>query len=76
MTTVLGIKSNDGIIFASDTQATGVYKDVGVSKIFRINKSMGIGLAGYVRHINLLKREFQNIVGDSSFARVAIERKN
>ena len=55
MTTVIAIKCNEGIIIASDSQSTaGDTKDLMASKIFQVNKNIGIGCAGMVGHIDSL----------------------
>ena len=55
MTTVVAIKSSDGIILASDSQGTNnTIKDLEISKIFRINDSIGVGAAGDIGHIRVL----------------------
>jgi 20S proteasome alpha/beta subunit len=55
MTTVVAIKSSDGIILASDSQGTNnTMKDLEISKIFRINDSIGVGAAGDIGHIGVL----------------------
>jgi 20S proteasome alpha/beta subunit len=55
MTTVIGIKCKDAIVIASDSQATSeTIKDLQASKIFPINKSIGIGAAVDIGHITEL----------------------
>ena len=50
LTTVIGIKSVDGIVLASDSQySTGFTKDLCGSKIFKINRFTALGSSGQVR---------------------------
>ena len=64
MTTVLSIKSTDGIILASDSQGTSSKIKTIVKKVFKINNHMGIGTSGDSSQIELLvdelKQNFQN----------------
>lgn len=77
MTTVVGIKSNDGIVLASDSQATGeLIKDIGMSKIFRINASMGIGVSGIVGHIKILQQMFKQEFKSAQFETELDVRQN
>ena len=55
MTTVIAVKCNEGIIIASDSQSTaGDTKNLMTSKIFEVNKYVGIGCAGFIGHIDSL----------------------
>lgn len=55
MTTVIGIKSKDGIILASDSQYTvDKMKILDGSKIIQINNFVALGAAGYVSQMNIL----------------------
>jgi 20S proteasome alpha/beta subunit len=64
MTTVLSIKSKDGIILASDSQGTSSKIKTPIKKIFKINTHVGIGASGDSSQIELfvdeLKQSFQN----------------
>ncbi|HSA75116.1 MAG TPA: hypothetical protein VLE21_02900 [Candidatus Nitrosocosmicus sp.] len=64
MTTVLSIKSKDGIILASDSQGTSSKIKTPVKKVFKINNHVGIGASGDSSQIELfvdeLKQNFQN----------------
>lgn len=64
MTTVLAIKSKDGIILASDSQGTSSKIKTSVKKIFKINDRVGIGTSGDSSQIELfvdeIKQNFQN----------------
>jgi 20S proteasome alpha/beta subunit len=60
MTTVVAIKSSEGIILASDSQGTyNTMKDLEISKIFHINDSIGVGAAGDIGHIRVLIDELK-----------------
>jgi 20S proteasome alpha/beta subunit len=60
MTTVIGIKCTEGIVIASDSQATSeAIKDLQTSKIFPINNSMCVGAAGNIGHIRILTEELK-----------------
>lgn|GEM_PF-1286487 len=70
MTTVVGIKSVDGIILASDSQGTSSgdgMKDLEISKIFQINESIGVGAAGDVGQIRVLVDELKKHFERSKF---------
>ena len=64
MTTVLSIKSKDGVILASDSQGTSSKIKTPVKKVFKINNHVGIGASGDSSQIELfvdeLKQNFQN----------------
>jgi 20S proteasome alpha/beta subunit len=60
MTTVVAFKSSDGIILASDSQASNdTMKNLEVGKIFQINDSMGLAGAGDIGHISVLVDELK-----------------
>jgi len=51
----MGIKCNDEIILASDSQLTAEkMKTLGGSKIFKINNFVALGAAGIVSQMNML----------------------
>ena len=55
MTNVIGIKCNDEIILASDSQLTaGKMKTLDGSKIFKINNFVALGAAGIESQMNML----------------------
>jgi 20S proteasome alpha/beta subunit len=54
LTTVLGIKSNNGILLTSDSKVSNEYVKDRSSKIFRINKSIGVAVSGDLGHIKIL----------------------
>ncbi len=64
MTTVVCIKSNNGIVLASDSQGTSSKIKTTTKKLFKINNHMGIGTSGDSSQIELLvdelKQNFQN----------------
>ena len=64
MTTVLSIKSKDGVILASDSQGTSSKIKTTIKKVFKINNHVGIGASGDSSQIELfvdeLKQNFQN----------------
>lgn len=60
VTTVIGIKCIDGIVIASDSQASSeTRKDLETSKIFTINPSIGVGAAGSIGHIRVFVEELK-----------------
>jgi 20S proteasome alpha/beta subunit len=60
MTTIITIKWSNDIVIISDSQATSnSTKNTQVSKIFKINDSIGMGTAGDERHIRVLVNDFQ-----------------
>ena len=64
MTTVISIKSKDGIILASDSQGTTSKVKTTIKKIFNIDSHAGIGASGDSSRIELfvdeLKQNLQN----------------
>ncbi|MDN5846695.1 MAG: hypothetical protein L0H53_10530, partial [Candidatus Nitrosocosmicus sp.] len=65
MTTVIGIKCTDGIIIASDSQATSPsMKNMEESKIFKISDSICIGASGDIRHIKILVEKLKKDIGE------------
>jgi 20S proteasome alpha/beta subunit len=64
MTTVISLKSKDGIILASDSQGTSSKVKTTIKKVFKINSHAGIGASGDSSQIELfvdeLKQNFQN----------------
>lgn len=64
MTTVVCIKSNNGIVLASDSQGTTSKIKTTTKKLFKINNHVGIGASGDSSQIELLvdelKQNFQN----------------
>ena len=66
LTTVIGIKSKDGIILASDSQLTAErMKFLGGSKIFKINNFIALGSAGSVSQMNMLADALKQKLGEN-----------
>ena len=59
MTTVISIKSKDGIILASDSQGTLSKIKTTIKKVFKINNHAGIGSSGDSSHIELFADELR-----------------
>lgn len=70
MTTVISIKSKDGIILASDSQGTSSKIKTNIKKVFKINSYVGIGASGDSSQIELfveeLEQNFQNEIESES----------
>lgn len=70
MTTVIAIKSKDGIILASDNQGTSSKIKTAIKKVFKINSQIGIAASGDSSQIELfvdeLKSNFQNEIESES----------
>jgi 20S proteasome alpha/beta subunit len=64
MTTVLSIKSKDGIVLVSDSQGTASKIKLAMKKVFKINSHLGIAASGDSSQIELfveeLEQNFQN----------------
>ncbi len=64
MTTVISIKSKDGIVLASDSQGTSSKVKTTIKKVFKINSHAGMGASGDSSQIELfvdeLGRNLQN----------------
>ena len=64
MTTVISIKSKDGVILASDSQGTLSKMKTNIKKVFKINSYTCIGASGDSSQIELfvdeLRQNFQN----------------
>lgn len=62
LTTILAIKCPDGIVMASDSQATvrDKTKTLGVTKIFNVNNFMGVGGSGDADNVELFVK---NLIG-------------
>jgi 20S proteasome alpha/beta subunit len=64
LTTIAAIKCTDGIVMASDSQATvrdDKTKILGVTKIFNINNFMGVGGSGDADNVKLF---VENLIGE------------
>ena len=62
MTTILSIKSKDGIILASDSQGTASKIKLSIKKIFKINSHLGLAASGDSSQIELFVEELvQNL---------------
>ena len=59
MTTVIAIKSKDGIILASDSQGTSSKVKTTIKKVFKINSHAGIGASGDSSQIELFVDELK-----------------
>ena len=59
MTTVISIKSKDGIILASDSQGTSSKVKTTIKKVFKINNHAGIGASGDSSHMELFVDELR-----------------
>ncbi len=69
LTTVVGIKSKDGIVIASESLFSGeMTKTVG-SKIYKINQYSVMGIAGILSQMNLLVEKLQQRLGDNTFSK-------
>jgi 20S proteasome alpha/beta subunit len=70
LTTVIGIKCIDGIVIASDSQATSKLqrtKTLGVSKIFKLNDFSLLGGSGDGGHIKILVGDFKERLSRGKF---------
>ena len=64
LTTIVGLKCTDGIVMASDSQATvrdDKTKILGVTKIFNINNFMAVGGSGDADNVTLF---VENLIGE------------
>ena len=79
MTTVIGFKCADGIVIASDSQASfekkWELKKLGVDKILRINNFIALGASGEADHVKLLVEELRENLGDSLLSDKEIRKK-
>jgi 20S proteasome alpha/beta subunit len=76
LTTVIGIKSSDGIVLASDSQFTAMYrKDLKGSKIFPINKFIALGAAVIVSQMKDLVAELKQNLGNNIYSDLDMRRK-
>jgi 20S proteasome alpha/beta subunit len=76
LTTVVGIKASDGIVLASDSQFTAMYrKDLKGSKIFPINKFIALGAAGIVSQMKILVAELKQNLGNNIYSDLDLRRK-
>jgi hypothetical protein len=79
LTTIMAIKCHDGIVMASDSQATQKVrtKTLGVTKIFNVNNFMGVGGSGDADNIELsvghLTQEFPRMSPSENVFRDKIE---
>lgn len=75
MTTVVGIKSNTCVVFASDSQWTSNVKAFS-SKLFKINEAIGLGASGTRPYINMLvERLRQDIKTDDLTAETTLKHR-
>jgi 20S proteasome alpha/beta subunit len=76
LTTVIGIKSMDGIILASDSQLTAdKMKTLGGSKIFKINNFVALGAAGIVSQMNMLADALKQKLGNNILSDLELRTK-
>ncbi len=67
MTTIVGIKSSDGIVLASDSLFTaGITKALG-SKIFKVNDSIALGISGQMDQMETLFEELEKKLKDNTY---------
>jgi len=68
LTTVIGIKSKDGIVLAADSQATmDLAKHLQADKILQVNKLSALAGAGKGEHVKKLWRVLQKRISNRSF---------
>lgn len=67
LTTIVGIKSNDGIVFASDSLFTGDITKMFGSKIFKINDFTVMGVSGNKDHMEILFEAFEQKFKDNAY---------
>jgi 20S proteasome alpha/beta subunit len=73
---VLGIKSNNGVLLTSDSKVSSEYVKDRASKIFRINRSMGVGVSGDLAYIRILVDKLtQNLAKKQTFTELALRHK-
>jgi 20S proteasome alpha/beta subunit len=76
LTTVIGIKSKDGIILASDSQFTAErMKFLGGSKIFKINDFVALGAAGSISQMAMLADALKQKLGETIFSDLELRTK-
>ena len=76
LTTVVGIKSKDGITLASDSQYTvDRMKILDGSKIIQINNFVALGAAGYVSQMNILADALKQKLGQNTFSDLELRTK-
>ena len=69
MTTVIGIRCNEGIILASDSQFTSDrIKILGGSKVFKINNFIALGAAGSVSQMSMLADSLKQKLGENIYS--------
>ena len=67
LTTVVGIKCDEGIIFASDSLYTGDISRMFGSKIYGINKSVILGATGRIDQISMLENALKQKLKDNTY---------
>ena len=76
LTTMLGIKSNDGALLTSDSKVSNEYVKDRASKIFRINRSIGVGVSGDLGYIRILVDKLtHSLVKMQSFTELTLRHK-
>lgn len=67
MTTIVGIKSSDGVVLASDSLFTAdVTKALG-SKIFKVNDSIALGISGRMDQMESLFEDLEKKLKDNTY---------
>ena len=76
MTTVVGIKSTNGIVIASDSQFTAVdIKDLQGNKIFKINDFTALGGAGEIGQTKMLVDKLRQELGNELLSDLSLREK-
>lgn len=77
LTTALGIKCDDGIVMASDSQSTsktGRTKSLDSTKILQINKFIGMTGSGDAYHIKTVAEEAKKRFWEKKFSQMDLEK--
>ncbi|MDQ6866300.1 MAG: hypothetical protein M3044_21040 [Thermoproteota archaeon] len=77
LTTALGIKCNEAIVLASDSQSTaktGNSKNLDATKIIQINKFIGMTGSGDSYHLKLIADEAKERFGEKKFSQTELEK--
>jgi 20S proteasome alpha/beta subunit len=77
LTTALGIKCDQAIVLASDSQSTaktGNSKNLDATKIIRINKFIGMTGSGDSYHLRLIADEAKERFGEKKFSQKELEK--
>lgn len=68
LTTVVGIKSSNGIVFASDSLFTGDETKMFGSKIFKVNHSIALGISGRMDQMEILFEALEQKIKDTKYS--------